>query len=315
MTYSSPFFEEILAPEDWKARKVQLENTLVPLLHDHLKRRSQHRKDPVVDFLFEYYSFRPNLLLRWSPGMAVALQGEEADRFLQYKGFVRSPVGIILDPALFPPHRLRTVQWIRLLLAQTQQRQPMWNCFGMHEWAMVYRIDQPRHAQVPLRLSNQQIADFVESRPLLCTHFDAFRFFTPAAQPLNRLQLTRDVQENYEQPGCLHANMDLYKWAYKIYPWLPSELLVDTFLLAYEARQLDMRASPYLMTEPGWEPVCVETPEGRQQYQELQSAITQRAVPLRARLLQTYDRLLQAVLSDSGEETTARLSTPEPTTC
>ena len=37
----------------------------------------------------------------------------------------------------------------------------------------------------------------------------AFRFFTPAARPLNRLQPARESVPAQEQRGCLHANMDL----------------------------------------------------------------------------------------------------------
>ena len=60
-----------------------------------------------------------------------------------------------------------------------------------------------------------------------CSHFDAFRFFTAPARPLNVLAPTRETQHALEQPGCLHANMDLYKWAYKLSPLVPSELVAD----------------------------------------------------------------------------------------
>lgn len=49
-----------------------------------------------------------------------------------------------------------------------------------------------------------------------------------------------------------HAgNMDLYKWAYKLSPLVPSELVADCFALAREIRTLDMRASPYDLADPG----------------------------------------------------------------
>ena len=53
----------------------------------------------------------------------------------------------------------------------------------------------------------------------------ARRAFTPDAVPLNTLTPTRDAQVAGEQPGCLHAGMDLYKWAYKLDPFVPSELI------------------------------------------------------------------------------------------
>ena len=83
----------------------------------------------------------------------------------------------------------------------------------------------------------------VEAHPIRCSHFDAFRFFTPAVDR-NRLQPTRETQPELEQPGCLHAGMDLYKWAYKLSPATPGELVADCFELAVEIRELDMRASP-----------------------------------------------------------------------
>ena len=48
-----------------------------------------------------------------------------------------------------------------------------------------------------------------------------------------------------EQPACLHANMDVYKWAYKLLPLVDSTLVMDCFDLAWDARELDMRAAPY----------------------------------------------------------------------
>lgn len=153
--------------------------------------------------------------------------------------------------------------------------------------------------------------DTVElSHALKCTHYDAFRFFHPSAQPLNSVSiLTRDFQEENEQPGkygtlhtrvffqsfsfsvhdfilsnifncafcfiffifinhflflllcfnfpffplflffffvgCVHAAMDLFKYAYQLYPFISSELLRDCLILAIKARKIDMRASPY----------------------------------------------------------------------
>src|SRR5581483_1197236 len=130
-------------------------------------------------------------------------------------------------------------------------------------------------------------AAVVDATPVRCSHFDAYRFFTPAARPLNRLHPTRETRPDNEQPGCLHANMDLYKWAYKLSPLVPSELVVDCFELARDIRELDMRASPYDLAALGYHPVRVETPEGRAEYAAAQRAFAERAAPLRARLLQS----------------------------
>ena len=120
---------------------------------------------------------------------------------------------------------------------------------------MVYRSRRRPAQPLPLRLSPAETAEVVEERGVRCTHFDAFRFFTPAARPLNLLQPTRERSRDLEQPGCLHANMDLYKWAYKLSPLVRSELVADCFALAREIRELDMRASPYDLADLGYPPV------------------------------------------------------------
>lgn len=90
-------------------------------------------------------------------------------------------------------------------------------------------------------------------------------------------------------------DMDLYKWAYKLGPLVDSELLMDCLDLAAEARELDMRASPYDLREHGFEPITVEEPAGRAEYARRQGAVTERAAPLRAALLRRCERLLTAV--------------------
>ena len=76
----------------------------------------------------------------------------------------------------------------------------------------------------------------------------------------------RYLQVENEQPGCLHANMDVYHWAYKLSPLVPSEVIADCFAFAREVRTLDMRASPYDLTSLDLEPLQIETPEGRAEY-------------------------------------------------
>ena len=86
--------------------------------------------------------------------------------------------------------------------------------------------------------------------------------------------------------------MDLYKWAYKLSPAVPGELLADCFLLARDVRVLDMRASPYDLTALGHSPVRIETPEGKAEYAQAQRGFAERAAPLRRRLLEVCDALL-----------------------
>jgi hypothetical protein len=167
----------------------------------------------------------------------------------------------------------------------------------MHEWAMVYRIDTSavRHPDWPQRLSPEQIAEVVDGQGLRCTHFDAFRFFTPRAVSRNFLPLTRASQPQHEQPGCLHANMDIYKWAKKLSPLIASELVADAFELARDIRSLDMQASPYDLSALGYPAIPVESAEGRRQYVRGQRRLAEQAARLRKRLINECGQTLSVV--------------------
>jgi len=193
--------------------------------------------------------------------------------------------------------RVDTISFVADLLRATEQRQPQLNCFGLHEWAMVYRSDAVRHDRVPLRLGAAGTDTVVEAEvagPLRCSHFDAYRFFTADAAPRNTGSPSRATQQDWEQPGCLHANMDLYKWSYKLSPLIESELMLDCLSLAAAAREIDMRASPYDLTDFGYTPIAVEDASGRAEYVRCQKVIAARAAPLRAALLARCDLLLKA---------------------
>jgi hypothetical protein len=152
---------------------------------------------------------------------------------------------------------------------------------------MVYRADEHRHP-VPLRLGQAGTDAVVENHDLRCTHFDAFRFFTPDAVPRNRTSLSREEQPLFEQPGCLHAGMDLYKWAMKLGPLIPGELLLDTFELARDIRLLDMEAAPYDLAAWGIVPVPIETVEGKSEYVRRQREFADRGIALRSALLAAW---------------------------
>ncbi len=187
---------------------------------------------------------------------------------------------------------------LRTLLTATAGRTPQFGCFGLHEWAMVHRAEEhgTRH-DWPLRLGAAGTDAVVESHRIGCSHFDAFRFFTPSARPLNTLQPGHDDRPAFEQPGCLHAGMDLYKHAFRLTPMISSDLVADCFELARDIRVLDMRAAPYDLADLGFEPVRIETTEGKAAYVEAQRGFAERGAPLRARLVAECERLLGAVLS------------------
>jgi hypothetical protein len=256
------------------------------------KRRDCGVLHPVEDFLFQYYPYPFVLLENWQPGCGVALE---------WSATVESPAppppfsercyavadGVIFaDPGRLTGKERERLKWIHDLLAATRDRAPHFACHGLHEWAMVYRGKEVRHEKTtPLRLPQAEIDALVESRAICCSHHDAFRFFASEARPMNRLQPTLESRISLEQPGCVHANMDLYKWAAKSMPWIGTELLLDCFELAVELRDLDMRASPYDLSAWGREPVRIETAEGRRIYEIEQRRLAAEAVPLRERLI------------------------------
>ena len=109
--------------------------------------------------------------------------------------------------------------------------------------------------------------------------------------PLNPLTPTRETQPDLEQPGCLHATMDLYKYAMWFQPFVPGELVADTFEVAMRTRELDMRASPYDLGDGvTYPPVAIETTEGRREYAQEQARIMQAAEPNRGLLLEALRR-------------------------
>ncbi|MDZ7690624.1 MAG: 3-methyladenine DNA glycosylase [Balneolaceae bacterium] len=284
------FIRQRIPESEWRSRLRENEQRIAESIDDYLDRRQQQEKDPVIDFLFEYYAFRPSHLKRWSPGFGRLLQGDSFEQ-LEISELAITGDGAFLNPDLFPDNRKSAVRWILTVLENSKDKQPSFGCFGMHEWAMVYKADRIRHNQFELRMPADELAEFVESRPLVCTHFDAFRFFTEEARPMNKHELDRDKFQQMEQPGCIHANMDLYKWAFKMYPWIGSDLIREAFELALDARFVDMKASPYDLRHRGLEPIEIETEDGRMEYVERQKEIFEKGRPVREKLTQEY-RLL-----------------------
>jgi hypothetical protein len=275
----------------WRHRAQLHKQRVQPWIAPYLERKSRQAKHPVYDFLFQYYSFRPAQLARWSPGPDVVI---EAERIEDLPGspasWKRAGDGWKLTP--FPVARREYLDWAIRFLEATAAREPTFCCFGLHEWAMVYRQESIRHSDVPLRLERSAIASVVDAQTLVCTHFDAFRFFTEPARRRNQAALCRETTIEMDQSGCIHVNMDLYRFCYKIAPWIDSDLLADAFGLARLAREVDMRASPYNLLEFGFEPICIETAEGRAEYVRLQRKISEYARPIRERVLAAYRRLV-----------------------
>jgi len=284
----------ILAEADWLERRRAHEVRVRSWTDPHQARAMRGEKHPVYDFLFNYYAFRAAWLRRWHPGPDVTLSGAAGREYLRWSEYHETAEGVVLNAGALKLQRRAFVSWLRDLIQVTDDRPAFFGCFGMHEWAMVYRqsADEVRHNDWPLRFPPEELARIVEATPLRCTHYDAFRFFTQPARPLNKIQPTRDGLHANEQRGCLHANMDLYKWATKLAPFGSSGLTADCFELARDIREVDMRASPYDLRALGFAPIMVETDSGRAEYEKQQRDFADRGQPLRGRLLKLCDRLL-----------------------
>ncbi len=282
-----------LPEAEWQEREREHQERVARFSGPYLERRSRGEKHPVEDFLFTYYNQKPGQLLRWHPGAGVVLTGPAAAGRGGWKYYTADD-GVRVDVGRFARERRDAIDFARLILGRTAARPAQFGCFGLHEWAMAYRssVNGVRHEYLELRLGAGGTDAVVDSSRIRCTHFDAFRFYTPEAVPLNEHAPTRETQRDLEQPGCLHANMDLYKWAYKLTPLLPSDLVMDCFELSWRIRTMDMRASPYDLDAWGYTPIRIETPEGKAEYVRLQRGFAEESQALRGTLLQHLEQAL-----------------------
>jgi len=283
----------ILPFEDYKLRSEKHKSRIYGLLGTYFDDRGRGKAHAILDFLVEYYSFRRSHLLNWSPGINSRIQAENKEQTPEGNFWVCDDLLYEISPDGLTKKKKHGLRWILSLLESIDKREASFQCRGMHEWAMVYATNERRHASLHLRLSTEQIDSFVRSQPIGCSHIDAFRFFTEAARPLNKFQPDRETQLEHDQPGCIHVNMDLYKWAYKAWPYISSDLIAETLELALEARILDMQASPYDLEMYQLKPVRIETEEGRMEYEHRQQLLSERAKPLRKNLITAYQELLE----------------------
>lgn len=308
---SIPAPSRVLSAAEARIARGAHEERADALTAGHRERKQRGQKHPVEDFLFTYYPFSAARLRRWHPGWETAYdpasdvgdQGEPVIRDLDDSGrrswyLDASWGGQMLrraDLGRFLAERADALTFITRLLSASQltRRRPEFGCFGLHEWAMVHglRPGQQRHEDLPLRLSQQETDAVVERANLVCSHIDAFRFFTPSAAPLNASQPSREQQVANDNPACLHVGMDLYKWAMKLTPLLPSDLVLDCFEHARATRVLDMEASPYDVRPLGYGVVPIETPAGKAEYVRRQRDLAARADQLRQRILETVSPL------------------------
>ncbi|MBM7825201.1 hypothetical protein JOD55_001028 [Arcanobacterium pluranimalium] len=294
----------ILSPDEWIPRWLHHDEQSRARTADHIARRKRGEKNPLEDFLWNYYPLRPGRFHTWYPGIdddgAVALQRPASSlsdaraywsKIVQSRWFCHSDdeTYCYLDLEAFTQHRAHGISFLRTLLRKVQDTQPVFGCLGWHEWAMAYKIDTLRHP-LPLRLGTETTNTLVEQAHIRCTHFDAYQFFSPAAVELNTVKPTYDSVLEFEQPGCIHVSMDLLRACIQLGPLIPGELLIESYDLALRARTIDMAASPYDCSTLGLAPIQIETAAGKAQYIQAQQELTELARPLRAKILAILDR-------------------------
>jgi len=191
---------DVVPEKQWRADAAAHELRVRCLVGGHLHKFDS--SNPIYNFLFKYYFWKPAVVASYSPGWNRVLLGAQPDEVTHGGGQRAASVltsggrdgadGLFFDGSRCSPETLVGLQNTLDLLRATEQRPPVLNCFGMHEWAMLYSLapnnggggggGNAKHQRLPLRLSQVALDAAVEERaPLKCTHFDAFRFYTPKA--------------------------------------------------------------------------------------------------------------------------------------
>mmetsp|Transcript_64392 Transcript_64392/g.112218 ORF Transcript_64392/g.112218 Transcript_64392/m.112218 type:complete len:446 (+) Transcript_64392:52-1389(+) len=299
-------------PDVWRAEAEAHRERMLSILHGKVNHDLRH---PIWNFLFVYFQFQRKLLLQWSPGLDRHLTGVSPEEEILWtkRGWTPAADGSSgrMDARLCKKGARKMLRLSAEVMRSAAIRPPHLSCFGLHEWAMLYAPSPTSnvscHQDLPLRLSQAEINAVVEGTKIACTHFDAFRFFAPGAVPMNTVKPTpaRELTPLLEQPGCVHSSMDLFKYCVWLWPYVRAEVLADALELAIAARVLDMRASPYDLSEfdgDGFDltPIRIETAAGRQEYQQEQARLAAQAAPIRWRVLQEYEAAI--AVWDAQEE-------------
>ena len=229
---------------------------LAPYVEPHLARRRAGEKHPVHDFLFTYYSFSAAKLLDWQPGWPDSGTPE-------------------LARAAARPDRRDA----RPAAGDRRHGRPTFGCFGLHEWAMVHRADETRHP-VPLRLGadghrrGRRVAPdrLLALRRLPVLHRRRRGRSTAPARP-RRPAGVRAAGLPARRDGPLQARLP----ALAAGRLRPGRRLLRARLGHPRPRHARVAVRP----RPTWgfEPVRIETPEGKQEYAAAQRGFAERAAP------------------------------------
>ena len=175
------------------------------------------------------------------------------------------------------------------LLDATSAAPAQFGCFGLHEWAMVYRQDDRSAAAlriVPLRLGQAGTDEVVRDASDPLHPLRRVPVLHPAAPGrATLLQPDLDVAgRTWSSPAACMRRWTSTSGPTSCIPVVPSDLLLDCFVLARAIRELDMRASPYDLTDLGYPPVRIETAAGQGGIRRRSTGLRGAAQVLRRRL-------------------------------
>ena len=225
------------------------------------------------------------MLRRWHPGAGVELEGaaEEPARAWRWYAPGPTPGSVVVDAAALECEKGDSLGMIERILHQTAQRPGASAASACTNGPWCTGRSKHRNP-VPLRLGQDATDAVVEGNELRCTHFDAFRFFTPEAVPRNRDRPLREAQPAMEQPGRLHAGMDVYKWAVKLGPSCPARCC-STRSSSPATSAFSTCRPPPTTWRRGRRPGAHRDAEGKAEYVRRQRAFAERSNALRGGIL------------------------------
>eukprot|EP00954_Amorphochlora_amoebiformis_P018429 1326085-Amorphochlora_amoeboformis.AAC.2 len=139
-TNESPRIQHSVEEGLWRREAEKEQARMLELLGGEMRSKNgKSRHHPIYNFIFEYYMFKPKMLLQYSPGLGVRLEGAQpGDPALSSRGFSHDSWGAWADPSLAKNKTVESLRWTRDLLKTTVDRKPELHCYGLHEWAMLY---------------------------------------------------------------------------------------------------------------------------------------------------------------------------------
>ena len=168
-----------------------------PLMNTNTLRERRHavNSHPIYNFLHTYYRYSSEELLLYSPGIGVGLKDVMHDNIKplrtsngKQKRKKKNSTGMkeLLHPlihlsdsennksdASYNPQKLihplqpsgrygwTTMSRNRDILAKSSLKQPNFACYGLHEWAMLYKNYPPHQKNLSLRVSQDTIDELV----------------------------------------------------------------------------------------------------------------------------------------------------------